>query len=145
MTIKVEFYILEANQHKSLHFSCQLLEKMYQEEKRTYVHFNSREEADRLDGLLWTYREDSFLPHQLYDEANDCPPLIQLGFSDTPISPGEVLLNLSEKFPIFYQRFNHVIEIVFTNPVVQQLARERYRQYREEGCEIITHKLNTNE
>lgn len=145
MAIKVDFYVLEASQHKSLYFACQLLEKIYQQQQRAYVHFNSLEEAQRLDELLWTYRDDSFLPHNLYHETDDCPPPIQLGFKDMPVHQQNVLFNLSVSIPAFYQKFNQVIEIVFSDPLVQQWARERYRQYRDQGCEITTHKLNTIE
>lgn len=144
--MKIDFYVLEVTQaQKSLFFACQLLEKIHAENKRAYIHANSLEEAERLDGLLWTYREDSFIPHNIYQASDDAPPPIQIGYGEKPLHHQDILINLGKEIPEFYQQFNHVIEIVFTDPLVQQLARERYRLYRDNGYQITTHKIKANE
>lgn len=144
--MKVDFYILEAaSGQKSLFFACQLIEKLYAEQKQVFVHTNSREEAERFNTLLWTYRDDSFVPHQVYQEENDTPAPIQIGIGGGPIKPVDVLVNLNQQIPAFYQQFSHVIEIVFSDPHVQQLARERYKQYRDQGCDMNTIKLKAHE
>lgn len=145
--MKVDFYILDIESKQRSHlFACQLLEKAYREEKRVYVKVNSKEEAERFDALLWTYREDSFIPHQLYQAEDPSPPLIQIGFdSAAPHSQQDLLINLCSDFSSFFQQFPQVIEIVFSDPTVQQLARERYKQYRDLGSDIQTHKLKANE
>ena len=43
----------------------QLLEKTLERGWRAVVETGSRERAEALDALLWTYRDDSFLPHGL--------------------------------------------------------------------------------
>ena len=48
-----------------------LLEKSLERGWRVVVEVGSRERAEALDGLLWTYRDDSFLPHGLAGEATD--------------------------------------------------------------------------
>jgi DNA polymerase-3 subunit chi len=40
-----------------------LLEKTFERGWRAVVHASSEERADALDSHLWTYRDDSFLPH----------------------------------------------------------------------------------
>ncbi len=143
---QVFFYVLnEATGQKSLHFACQLIEKAYAEQKRIYVHMNSQEEADRFDALLWTYRDDSFLPHSIYCATEDYPPPIAIGFGEVSTHYQDMLVNLAKGIPSFYKQFNQVVEIVFADPVVQQLARERYKQYRDQACDIKTHKLKANE
>jgi len=47
-----------------------LLEKTLERGWRAVVHTASQEYAEALDGHLWTYREDSFLPHGLASEQN---------------------------------------------------------------------------
>lgn len=144
--VKVDFYILEAaSGQKSLLFACQLIEKFYGEQKQVFVHTASREEAERFNTLLWTYRDDSFVPHQIYQENHDTPPPIQIGLGSGPAKAGDVLVNLSQQIPAYYQQFSHVIEIVFSDPHVQQLARERYKQYRDQGGDMNTIKLKAHE
>lgn len=41
----------------------ELLEKTLEREWRAVVQAGSKERLEALDALLWTYREDSFLPH----------------------------------------------------------------------------------
>jgi len=50
-------------------------------------------------------------------------------------------VNLSKKIPP-YEQFDHVIEIIFSDIIVQQLARERYRFYRDHNCIINVQKIN---
>ena len=46
----------------------ELLEKTLARGWRAVVRAPSRERLDQLDGLLWSWRDDSFLPHGLDDE-----------------------------------------------------------------------------
>ena len=140
----IDFYILEqATKPSSLRFACQLIEKAYQNQQQIYIHTASKDEASQLDTLLWTYRDDSFLPHHLYVPNDDLPPAIQIGYEEAPAHHQDTCFNLSQEVPVFYKQFNRVIEIVFSDPHVQQLARERYRYYRDQGNEMNTHKIKT--
>ena len=105
------------------------------------IYTDSKEEADRLDTLIWTFKEESFIPHNLYQPDEPFPPAIQIGCDITPNTHRDLLINLNLQIPLFYTQFSHVIEIVFSDPHVQQLARERYRQYREQGHELNTLKI----
>lgn len=144
--MNIDFYILElASKQRATLFACQLIEKAYLAGKKVYVHTGSLEEAEHLDTLLWTYKEDSFLPHQLYDENDAYAPLIQIGYDHPREGKQEVLINLCADVPAFFQQFTEIIEIVFSDPTVQQLARARYKQYRDQGLNINTYKLKANE
>ena len=58
-----------------------LLERSLERGWRAVVEAGSRERAEVLDGLLWTYRQDSFLPHGIDGgEADaDQPVLLTAG------------------------------------------------------------------
>ena len=59
----------------------QLLEKSLERGWRAVVETSSRERAEALDAMLWTFRDDSFLPHGIAGEATDPdqPVLITMG------------------------------------------------------------------
>lgn len=139
VSMKIDFYILDVDRQKSLFFACQLIEKIYLQQ-RIYIHLAAADTAEYFDNLLWSYREDSFLPHQLYNENDDNPPPIQIGYGTQIPKHQEVLINLHHEIPNFYQDFNHLIEIVFSDTLMQQLARERYKQYRDHGHELNIYK-----
>ncbi|MEP7241983.1 MAG: DNA polymerase III subunit chi [Devosia sp.] len=58
----------------------QLLEKTVERGWRAVVETSSRERAVALDAMLWTYRDDAFLPHGIAgdDTDPDQPVLIAL-------------------------------------------------------------------
>jgi DNA polymerase III subunit chi len=118
-----------------------LIEKTYLDQQKIYIQVNSQKAAERLDTLLWTYRDISFLPHKLYHPEDKNPPAIQIGFGAAPLEKETVFINLCKQMPEGYHQFKCIIEIVFAEPTVQQLARERYKQYRDQGYEIGTHKI----
>jgi len=144
--MKVDFYVLETNHaQKAWLFACQWLEKAYAAKQKVYVHHLSQANAEKFDSLLWTFREDSFIPHGILQSAQEFPPPIQIGYTtELPLQP-ETLLHFCEQVPPFYDRFQRVIEIVFADPDVQQLGRERFKFYRSLGCDITTHKIKVTE
>ena len=60
-----------------------LLEKTLERGWRAVVETGSRERAEALDALLWTYREDSFLPHGQSGGPNDADQPVLIATDDT--------------------------------------------------------------
>lgn len=143
---RIDFYIIEeSSANVRMRLACRLIEKAYKNRHRIYIHTANQAEAHELDELLWTYREDSFLPHNLYGDGPEPTPPIQIGFAATPDKQRDILINLSNEVPAFYPQFLRVLEIVSNEPAIQAIGREHYRQYRTEGHDISTHKLQTVE
>ncbi len=142
--MKVDFYILDTpSGQQSLFYTCGLIEKCYADKQPVYVHVSSSDEAERLDTLLWTFRDDSFVPHNLYQEKSDVA--VQIGYGTQVPDYQGILINLAHDIPTFYLQFQQLIEIVFASPSVQQAGRERYRHYREQNFALTTHKIRVNE
>lgn len=143
---KIDFYLIsETSSLGCLNFACRLIEKAYRNRHRIYIHTDNETEAHQLDELLWTYREDSFLPHNLYGEGPDPAPPIQIGYATTPEKQRDILINLAKTVPEFYPQFARVLQIVPSDETAQAQAREHYRAYRSAGYEITTHKLQSVE
>lgn len=54
-----------------------LLERCLERGWRAFVETGSHERAEALDAHLWTYRDDSFLPHGMADgESPDLQPIL---------------------------------------------------------------------
>jgi DNA polymerase-3 subunit chi len=62
----------------------ELLEKTLQRGWKALVRVRERDRLAHLDGWLWTYRDESFLPHAADDEANAerQPILLTIGFEN---------------------------------------------------------------
>jgi len=140
---KIDFYIL--SEGNCLQLACKLIEKAYKNRHRVYVHTENETVAHQLDELLWTYKEESFIPHNLYGEGPDPAPPIQIGFANTPEKHRDILINLSNEIPGFHKQFARIMELVPNSSTIQERARENYRIYRSNGYDIQTHKLQTIE
>jgi DNA polymerase-3 subunit chi len=141
-----DFYIIEESQvNARLRLTCRLIEKAYKNRHRIYVHTDTEKTAHQLDEMLWTYREDSFLPHNLYGDGPEPAPPIQIGFALTPEKQRDILINLSKDVPIFYPQFSRVLEIISNETDIQAAGREHYKQYRADGHPINIHKLQAVE
>jgi DNA polymerase-3 subunit chi len=100
------------------------------------VYAPEAETATRLDRILWTQPQLSFVPHCFADSplASETPILLTASL-DTP--PQEAcLLNLANELPSAFSRFEHVVEIVSTDDSDKLPARERFKFYRERGYVI---------
>ena len=79
----VLFYHLESRPLEAV--LPQLLEKTLERGWRAIVEVGSSERADVLDAELWTYRDDSFLPHgRAGSEADHLQPILLTTGTDNP-------------------------------------------------------------
>lgn len=137
---QVDFYLL--NQADKEGFVCRLVEKIYHLNNRIHIHTGSPQEAEHLNTRLWQFRDGSFIPHSLYNEADAELTPVTIGFDSEPRHPVGVLINLSPDVPLYFSRFDRVAEIVGTQNEDKQLARERFRFYKERGYELKTHEIS---
>lgn len=146
---KVDFYILsQGNIRDKEHFACRLAEKAYRLKNRIYIHAQNGEHCRRLDDLLWTWREGSFLPHRLISDSADGPhkesgladPIL-IGDQNEPPDITDLLINLVADVPSLFSRFDRVAEIVSADPEDKLAGRERYRFYRDRGYALNQHDI----
>ena len=148
--MKISFYILpDAEKTRHFIFVCRLIEKIYLNQTAIYLHVDSLNMAHQFDQLLWTYRDDSFIPHHLMHEVipeeKNCLCPIHIGYQDLTPQFSGVIINLQTHVFSLSSHYTEVVEIVFPEPSMQQLARERYKQYRDQGHELITHKIKAHD
>ncbi|MDH5571845.1 MAG: DNA polymerase III subunit chi [Gammaproteobacteria bacterium] len=153
---RIDFYILnEPHENADAIMACRLAEKAFSLKHQVYIHTRSAEHTEKIDNLLWTFREGSFLPHQPFTSANILPGNMSAEHLQYPVLIGhtpeldtametqhQVLINLTEQIPMFFSRFERVTEIVPANESSRHQARERYRFYQDRGYELKTHNLS---
>ena len=141
--MQVDFYLLNSHEEQRRDsFICKLVEKIVRQSNThtIHIHCKDRQETHRLDELLWTFSDVSFIPHNILGEGPDAPPPVQLGFDGTP-KHRDILINLCTTIPIFYSSFQRILEIVPQNEELQAAARERYQFYKTQNCTLNTHKI----
>lgn len=145
---RVDFYVLEDGAGSARErFACRLVEKAWRLKHTIYLHTASAAEAQRLDGLLWTYSDQAFLPHVLQgpglDPALAAATPVRVGTGPEPGFEAQVLVNLDHDVPLFFSRFERVAEIVAGDEAGRAVARERFRFYRDRGYALETHRIGS--
>ena len=140
---RVDFYVLAQVDERARHvLACKLAEKAWRLENTVYIHARNQSDAERLDQLLWTFRDGSFVPHGLAgrDDGTENSP-IMVGSDDQGIGTRDLLINLCDDIPPFMEGFARVAELVTSDETCHQASRKRYAAYRDQGHELNTHKL----
>ena len=144
---RVDFYILEADRPKSREqFACRLAEKAYRLGNSVYIHTRDQQQASELDQLLWTFNQDSFVPHAIEGDSPDPEAPVLIGHTAELTSTNhnqtrKVLINLDQDVPLFFSSFERVAEVIDQEQDNKSSGRERYRFYRDRGYNLENHKI----
>jgi DNA polymerase-3 subunit chi len=140
---QVDFYVLEPDAGGDrFQLACRIAEKARRAGHRVLIHAPLESETRHVDGLLWTLWEHSFIPHGVL--GRDAPELnpILIGDGGAAAAEHEVLINLAAEVPLFFSRFERLIECVDHDAAVKAASRERFRYYREHGYPLNTHTVS---
>jgi len=122
--------------------ACKLSAKALEQGLRVLVLTPDESAAASMDQMLWRIPATGFLPHcRARDPLADVTPLI-VDCDPGELTHDQVLLNLGSERPVFFSRFQRLIEIVTTDEADRLAARERFRFYRDRGYEIRSHDMS---
>ena len=139
---RIDFYVLpDQKENGRALLACRLADKAYGLGHTVYLFTASEARAAALDDLLWTFRQDSFVPHERYPLVGEEGSPVLVGTVAPATVEAQVLINLADALPEGFERYERVVELVDQHPEVLAQSRERFRQYREQGCAPETHKL----
>ena len=139
---RADFYLIAKPRFREqpLLLACELARKAVHAGQPLLVLAASREQAEALDDLLWSFDPDEYLPHQIAgeDEGEDevevliappdaTPPLraLVLNLRDEPVPPG----------------FERVLEVVPADPAARGRSRDRWRAYQSRGLAPAKHDM----
>jgi DNA polymerase-3 subunit chi len=138
---KVAFYVLsQPGEQARQVFACRLAEKAYKLENTVHIHTGDQLAAQRIDDLLWTFRDGSFVPHELARPGVDNSP-VTIGSDASSIESRDLLINLSDDIPDCASAFPRIAELVTSDEPSRQRSRKRFAAYRDQGHQIDTHQV----
>jgi DNA polymerase-3 subunit chi len=140
---RVDFYILAATGEPSRHkFACRLAEKAYRLQHKVHIHTANRQQAEVLDELLWTFRDGSFVPHEVLGmPGKPVNAPVTIGFGETDVEAQDLLINLTDDIPEMAASCPRIAELVTSDEQSRNLSRKRFVHYRELGAELETHNI----
>ena len=139
---RVDFYVLKQDGEQARRlFACRLAEKAYKLDNTVHIIAPSREAAERVDDLLWTFRDGSFVPHHLVGSMDEPESPVTIGCSHDDVAPRDLLINLCDDIPSVAESFPRVAELVTSDQECKLKSRARFVAYRDQGHQIDTHDV----
>jgi DNA polymerase-3 subunit chi len=140
---RIDFYVLSQSGEQARQlFACRLAEKAYKLQHTVHIHTGDEATASRLDELLWTFRDGSFVPHDLVRAGGgDREAPVSVGCDTEYTGSRDLLINLDDVIPACAGAFPRIAELVTSDEDSKQKSRKRFVAYRDEGHELETHKV----
>jgi DNA polymerase-3 subunit chi len=163
---RIDFYVLKPGADRDrFALTCRLVERVYRQGRsarpsprppdgrsegsrksnsggvRILIHCPDPHQASHLDRLLWTYREDSFLPHGMVGQTDIELTPILISADGQPETDDQVLINLADDVPEFFSRFERLCEPLDNDPAARAAGRKRYAYYRDCGYPLHHHEV----
>lgn len=114
-------------------YVCDIVEKLFNDDKKTAVYVKDSKDADTLDRLLWVWKQDTFIPHiiaeEMIEELEDPVVIIK----NKEILPKTEALVLFDPLPIdYFDLYKIVIDFAEVySPQKTKESRTRYKQARD--------------
>ena len=132
---RIDFHL---NVSDPLLYTCRLVRKAYTRGCKVVCYTTHAATLTALDTMLWTFAEDSFLPHVRTGHLGvDHTPIV-LTDKEDDVRHYELLVNLDVHNPPFFARFERLIEVVGASEDSKDPARLRYRFYKDRGYPLQT-------
>ena len=148
---QVNFHILENTDHNGkLRYACRLAHTAHGRGLKVSIHTPDPDQSSRLDAMLWTFSQDSFIPHAIVGPQplnwQDYPVQLEVGeevgSGSRADEPVDVLINLGRQLCPRPDQYARIDEVVCADPADKQAARDRFRGYRSRGIEPNTRRIS---
>lgn len=135
MSRRADFYILpQADEDSRAVFICRVCQKALQQGLKVFIYTDHQAKAESFDRLLWSFRDDSFLPHHLIGSTPTAP--ISLGHGDQLPDHRQLFVNATGLLPESAFEFERIADVVIQAPELLASSRQNYSRCRELGYEM---------
>ena len=145
---RATFYIVqETSQQASyigfLNYVVYLAGHFAKQQARVYLNCHDIKEAEQLAELFWQADEKEFIAHNLVGEGPRYGTKIEIGHQGVkPSWNRQVVINMAKVNTTFANRFTEVVDFVPLDKKAKQIARERYKLYRQMGYQLQTIEID---
>ena len=115
--------------------ACEVAAELYERGRSILVAAAEPGHAARLDGLLWTWSQESFVPHRVVGQHEfDDRDRVIIADSDVECGPDRVLLLAAPRQFGYMERFDLVVDFAEVHDdQTREESRERFRGWRKIG------------
>ena len=139
---QIDFYVLqEQSPGGRFKLACRIVEKAYRLGHRVYVRTGNSDDTNVLDDLLWTFSQNSFVPHQLSTENDSQGSPVVIGEHPSTEKGTDVVISVADGPVSDFTSYLRIVEIVGYEDDEKASGRNRFRYYREHGMAPNTHRI----
>ena len=139
---QIDFYVLqEQSSGGRFKLACRIVEKAYRLGHQVYVRTDNSDDTNVLDDLLWTFSQNSFVPHQLSTESDSRESPVVIGEHLPAAESTDVVISVANDPVSDFTAYPRIVEIVGCDDDEKVSGRNRFRYYREHGAEPNTHQI----
>ncbi len=110
---------------------------------KLYLHCHDQAQAEALAEVFFQIDGEAYLAHHLAGEGPKYGTAIEIGHPQTkPLWNRQLLINLANQQTTFAHKFAEVVDFVPCEEKAKQLARERYKLYRQAGFAMQTVEIS---
>lgn len=135
------FHILAGSGREArLLHAARLAEKAWQDGDRAALYCDDPDTAEALDGMLWSFRPEAFLPHDRLRSSDQRPgaPVAVLE-CEPAVADWDTLIIAAATLPATADGFTRLALIASSDDDSLTRARAQYRQLRELGITPQVH------
>ncbi len=138
------FYIIQpdspqANKQGMAEYVQFLCQHFVRQGAKLYINCRDKAHAEALAELFWQAEPEHFIAHNLVGEGPKYGTAIEIGYPEVqPNRNRQLVINLADNNTTFAQKFAEVVDFVPCEKKAKQLARERYKIYRQAGYQLQT-------
>ncbi|MCG9584485.1 DNA polymerase III subunit chi [Vibrio tubiashii] len=106
---------------------------------KVYLNCSDKSHAEQIAEFFWQVDAKQFVAHNLVGEGPRYGTNIEIGYQGVkPSWNRQLVINLAENETTFANKFAEVVDFVPCEEKAKQLARERYKIYRQAGYQLQT-------
>lgn len=144
---RADLYLLNSpSMPDQIEFCCRLCEKAFPDFERIHIHTHQSIQNEALDTALWSFKADSFLPHDIGQkiEGQRAQPLAPILIDQEELSAElflktNLLIVLNSDLPANAEKFDRVCILVINHDDEIKKARLRYKDLKQKSVNVLIH------
>ena len=139
------FYSIEEN-HDIYLCICKFVRHLFKKDKNIII-IDSEHKLEELDRLLWSFEQNSFLQHKIYNDGDIIDtPIILLSIQNLDklknFNKYTSIINNYDNALLMLENNIEIYEFVDNNESNKSISRKKFLEYKENSFTLIHNKYN---
>ena len=141
----VNFYSIELNHDIKL-CQCKFVKCLYKRDESIII-VDDYENLEELDKLLWSFEQNSFLPHKIYNNGDVIDtPIILLSIQNLDklrlFNDYTSIINNYDNALVNLENNTNIYEFVDTDESKKSISRNKFLEYKKNNFTLMHNKYN---